>query len=290
MLKDSQNNKSKDYIYAALLALLSFTLCFQYIVPAVCGVYHDDAIYVITAKAIAQGDGYRLLNLPNTPVQTKYPVLYPLLLAAIWKFWPKFPQNIFYMQIMTSLIASIAIGLCYLFFLRFKYFSRFIAFTSCFVCITIPEFLYFSTNTLTELPFLFLVIVSLWGIGHYSTHLPNNKLQELSLGILIALPFLCRSVGIVLIIMGLLFYYWKNGSIRWLMLGIIVSVLPWIFWIHGAMGNLSNDSVNGYYTDYVGWWLHIAPSFLVKIIVTNLLHVIAGFIKLSADGLIALLW
>ena len=63
-------------------------------VVGVCGVYHDDGIYVITAKALAQGEGYRLINLPNSPLQTKYPILYPALLAIIWKIWPSFPKNL----------------------------------------------------------------------------------------------------------------------------------------------------------------------------------------------------
>jgi len=100
MLKNSETIIPKDFIIAFFLALSSLALSYQYIVPEVCGVYHDDAIYVSTAKAIAQGDGYRLINLPNSPKQTKYPILYPLLLAAtIWKFWPQFPQNILYMQV-----------------------------------------------------------------------------------------------------------------------------------------------------------------------------------------------
>ena len=112
MLKNKETILKKDYIIAAFLTLATFTLCFQFIVPEVCGVYHDDAIYVITAKAIAQGDGYRLVNLPNSPKQTKYPILYPLLLSVIWKIFPFFPKNIFYMQIMTSLLGSMPTAQC----------------------------------------------------------------------------------------------------------------------------------------------------------------------------------
>src|SRR5918993_349835 len=47
------------------------------------GYYHDDAIYVVTAKALAEGRGYRHLHLPEEPVQTKYPVVLPALLALV---------------------------------------------------------------------------------------------------------------------------------------------------------------------------------------------------------------
>ncbi len=58
------------------------------------GLFHDDGIYAVTAKALAEGRGYRLLSLPTNPVQTKYPPLFPLLLAAVWRLAPAFPQNV----------------------------------------------------------------------------------------------------------------------------------------------------------------------------------------------------
>ena len=42
-------------------------------VPGVCGVYHDDGVYISTAKALTQANGYRLINLPDSPPETKYP-------------------------------------------------------------------------------------------------------------------------------------------------------------------------------------------------------------------------
>ena len=193
------------------------------------------------------------------------------------------------MQIMTSFLGSLAIGICYLYFVRFKYCSRVIAFTSCLVCITIPDFLYFATNTLTEIPFLLLVVISLWALDYYSEQLSNNKVQEFCLGILLALPFLCRSIGIVLIISGFLFWFCRIGSVRWLIIGIIVTILPWLLWIFGAIGDLKNDPVNGYYTDYLSWWMELGIPFMTKIISFNLLHAVTGSISLSTEGLIALL-
>lgn len=54
----------------------------------------DDAVYFVTAKAIAEGSGYRILSLPDEPYQTKYPPLFPLLLSCAWKLNPSFPANL----------------------------------------------------------------------------------------------------------------------------------------------------------------------------------------------------
>ncbi len=46
------------------------------------GFYHDDSIYWVSGRSLAMGDGYRIESLPGQPYQTKYPPLYPALLAG----------------------------------------------------------------------------------------------------------------------------------------------------------------------------------------------------------------
>src|SRR5579864_3439193 len=58
------------------------------------GFYHDDSIYWVSAKSLAEGHDYRIASLPGEPYQTKYPPLYPALLAGIWKVNPNFPANL----------------------------------------------------------------------------------------------------------------------------------------------------------------------------------------------------
>ena len=55
------------------------------------GELHDDGIYLISAKSLTDGQGYRILSLPDEPAQTKYPPLYPLYLSTLWRWGPGFP-------------------------------------------------------------------------------------------------------------------------------------------------------------------------------------------------------
>ena len=48
------------------------------------GNYVDDAHYAVLAKSLRTGQGYRTLNLPGQPPETKYPPGFPLLLASGW--------------------------------------------------------------------------------------------------------------------------------------------------------------------------------------------------------------
>src|SRR5688572_6363137 len=77
------------------------------------GAYHDDGIYVTTAKALATGEGYRIISLPYEPAQTKYPPFYPFLLSIIWRISPDFPENLTWMM-MLSVAATVSfLGLTY---------------------------------------------------------------------------------------------------------------------------------------------------------------------------------
>ncbi|PWU05310.1 MAG: hypothetical protein C5B51_14990, partial [Terriglobia bacterium] len=55
------------------------------------GLHHDDGLYLVGAKSLAAGNGYRIESLPGQPFETKYPPMLPLLLAPLWKFGPGFP-------------------------------------------------------------------------------------------------------------------------------------------------------------------------------------------------------
>ena len=64
------------------------------VTPWPVGAYQDDAIYTVLAKALATGEGYRMLNLPGAPHATHYPPAYPFFLSLLWRVSPSFPDNI----------------------------------------------------------------------------------------------------------------------------------------------------------------------------------------------------
>jgi hypothetical protein len=78
------------------------------------GTFHDDGIYLVTAKSLAQGDGYRILSLPSEAVQTKYPFLFPVALAAVWKLLPDFPANLPALRLLTLFWTAVWCRFAYL--------------------------------------------------------------------------------------------------------------------------------------------------------------------------------
>src|SRR5581483_3331042 len=57
------------------------------------GVAQDDGLYVILAKSLATGHGFRFINLPGAPAGVHYPPGYPLLLATLWHFGSGLPAR-----------------------------------------------------------------------------------------------------------------------------------------------------------------------------------------------------
>ena len=82
--------------------------------PLRIGEWGDDSIYLATAKSLIDGQGYRHPQLPGTPLQTKYPPLYPLALALIWRLAPQFPQNVHLVQVLNVVLWGIGSWFCYL--------------------------------------------------------------------------------------------------------------------------------------------------------------------------------
>src|ERR1039457_3394307 len=58
------------------------------------GRFDDDAVYVVCAKALAEGHGYRIESFPGGPAETKFPPLFPALVSLIWRLDSHFPGNL----------------------------------------------------------------------------------------------------------------------------------------------------------------------------------------------------
>ena len=223
-----------DNVAAILLAAIAVAAGVAVITVGVCGVYHDDGVYVSTAKALAEGRGYRLINLPAAPLQTRYPILYPAGLALIWRVWPVFPQNLIAMQSLSLLSGAAAIGLGYLYAVRVQGCRRMTAALGMALCATAPTFAYFSTQTLSEIPFAVGLIVALWIVAEEQTRPTTSRAREGLVGLALAIPCLLRLVGLVIVV-PMLYALWRhNRRILWYAIGALLPLAAWMGWVWSA--------------------------------------------------------
>jgi hypothetical protein len=102
---------SADRVAPLVLAAIALGIALLTVTPWPVGVFQDDAVYVVLAKALATGEGFRMINMPGAPHATHFPPGYPLLLAALWKLSPSFPDNIVVFKFMNAvLLAATAVG------------------------------------------------------------------------------------------------------------------------------------------------------------------------------------
>ncbi len=245
---------ARDAVAALVLAFMLVLAGSVRLVPGVVGTFHDDAVYVITAKALAEGAGYHLINLPGAPPQTKYPILYPAALALLWRVAPTLEARLVAMQVATLVAAALAIAAAYLYVVRFRYLERGPAFAAGLLCASAPNLLYYATQALSEMPFALLLVASLWATDEYARAGPATARRAFRTGIVAGLPFLCRSVGIIVPLVALAVVARARRPLRWLLAGIALVTLPWILWMARGIGSLAAEPIVGYQQDYLGHW------------------------------------
>src|SRR5258708_25592752 len=73
---------------------------------------HDDGVLFVSAKSMA-ANGYRISSLPENPLQTKFPPLYPFFLSAVWRINPHFPDNLQLATLSSWLLLAIYLALAW---------------------------------------------------------------------------------------------------------------------------------------------------------------------------------
>ena len=232
-------------VYVALLA------------PDRFGDYHDDGIYVSTAKALATGQGYRIISLPYEPAQTKYPPLYSFLLALIWRVYPQFPQNLIWM-ILISVAATLSfLALTFRYLVKHGYSTYWQALIVVALAAVNWRTLTVATGIYSEMVYAALSVAGLYLAETYEKE-QKNWVHGLVLGVVLGLIFLTRSSGISVLIAVGAYYVVRRHSMRAVLpVGVGgLFVLGWIAWCYANKTNAGAVNV-AYYTDYVGYFRQV---------------------------------
>jgi hypothetical protein len=239
--------------------------------PAV-GLFHDDGIYTVTARSLAEGHGYLLINLPGEPPQTKYPPAFPLLLAAVWKLFPAFPENVFWLK-MVPLFWALAWLTASWYLLRLLETPAPIAVAVCFAVAASPYTVYLSTALLSETMFATFVTAALALLERATRHGVVSARHVALAGVFVAAAMLTRAIGITAVAalaVWLIFRKdWKLVCVFIVVVGALLS--PWAWWVLQHRGE-------GYYSvdNYASWHLfstEVVPtvSHRIRVLLANLL-------------------
>jgi len=206
---------------------------------------HDDAILFSSAKSLAQGDGYRIASLPETPYQTKYPPLYPLYLSLAWKLNPNFPDNLGLASLLSWPLVAVFLILGWVIF-RQNGFSQERALLLTGIMGLNPYMALFGASLLSEVfftCFLLLTLILARRKGYASILLA---------ALAASCAYLSRTAGIGLLISVPALLLWKRDWRRASLFAaaMLPVILGWTMWSH-AHGFATTDPGMIYYTDYV---------------------------------------
>jgi hypothetical protein len=239
-----KQRKLAEFILAAILVSASFFYIAS-ITPSSFGFYHDDGIYVVTAKALATGKGYRIISLPGEPVQTKSPPLHPLLLSVIWRVYPQFPGNLPAMMLLSVLATTAALALSYVYLTRHGYATKWQALLVVGLTAINIRTVILGTGVYSEMFYMAFSIAGLYLAERYERE--KGWVKATVLGTVIGLAFLTRSAGIVLLA-AVASYYPFRKQFKAYLLPVSVGasiILAWMVW--GLINKPADVGVNAAY-------------------------------------------
>jgi hypothetical protein len=162
------------------------------------GSTEDDSIYFSSAKALAEGRGYILPSIPGHPPATKYPILYPLILAAVWKLNPLFPANLPWAVATTVAFGFVYVVAGFIFLRRLQVLHEVEALLITGFCAVHPVVLLYSSSVLSDIPFAAVALVAMLLADSMLKPLARPQLAVLC-GIVAGLSMLMRLFGLAII-------------------------------------------------------------------------------------------
>ncbi len=212
------------------------------------GRVHDDGVLFVSAKGLASTGEYRIWSLPETPAQTKYPVLYPLFLSLIWKVNPNFPSNLTLANLFCAITLLAALALAWLYY-RGQNWPEWRLWVTFGLLAANPWMQMIGLSLVSETFFLCFALAAMIVIEK-----PGMRMAMLA-GVLAGCAYLTRTAGLALLVSVPAVLLWKReraraGAFAGAMLPF---VLGWMAWTHANMVP-STDPMLTYYTSYTGNW------------------------------------
>ena len=275
--------------FAALLVLYVFS-AWRVNPIATFGTMRDDALYFSSAKALASGQGYILPSFPIRLQGTKYPELYPLILAGIWKIDPHFPNNVNLAVGLTLAFGCAALLFAFLLLRRWPGMGDWPALAVVGLCAFTGYFLELSASVMTDVPFMAVMLGAIW-MAERSTRRENKcAYWAFGSGLLGGLAVGFRSLGVAVVAGIWLVLLGRHRYRRLLWFSIAMSPLALLFlwpalaaFLHASgarltvgLGDSGWTQTLCYYSSYTcSWQMGVtSPEALKGVVLTNLESVI----------------
>ncbi len=235
-----------------LTAALVGAVALAAMTPVPLGVFWDDGVYLIGAKALATGAGYRFIHLPGSPAAVHFPPLFPALLAVVWAVTPPFPANVAWLKLVNPVLLGAGAGLTCAFGIRRLALPPVVAAITSVICSLALPMVVVASVLFSE-PLFLVALVGALAMGERAVD-DGGWARALVAGLTAGLVTLVRSAGIVLlpalVIALLLARRVREAAIA--AVSALVVVMPWQLWVAAHTGDLA-PPLRGSYGPYTEW-------------------------------------
>jgi hypothetical protein len=198
----------------------------------VAGQMVDDAYYVMLAKVLSDGDGYRLVSSATTAMVPLYPPGFPAVLSLMFHLSPQFPQNIWLLK-SVSIAAMLGVGLLTYAYVRRRRMSQELSACVAIAVTLTPAFVFLATSTvMSECVFTLaqLATVLLLHRSIETSDVGRGRAFTIGAALTAAATVLVRSAGLGLVLAACLWLLkerlWKHAALFTAVTSICL--LPWI--------------------------------------------------------------
>jgi hypothetical protein len=241
-----------SWFAAALAAVVVLACALASVTPHPIGVFWDDGVYLLSAQALAAGEGYRYMYLPGTPPAIHYPPAFSLVLAALLKVTPAFPANVAVLKMLNPLCLAVGVYGAVRLAARHLGMPPVPAALAVGVCALIAPVLVLSNVLLSESFFFAVLIGALWLVEHVASN--GGVRAAVVAGLAIAALTLVRTVGGVLLPAAVAVLWWRHRRREAAVLAVcaLLALAPWQVWVWQASRGFP-DELRGSYGPYLEW-------------------------------------
>ena len=247
--------RAPAWLVPLLIGVATFAVGASLIDGLPVGVTNDDGMYVILAKSLATGHGYRWLNLPGAPAAIHFPPGYPAFLALLWLVWPSFPANVVLFKLANAVLMAIVAAGVFVFARKRLGLSDIAAAALTFAATLGIPMLTLSTIVMSEPLFLALLMPALLLAERIIEDERSSVRDVVMLAVIAVAATLVRTHGIALIAAaGIVLCLRRRFAHAAIFAGVtLLPLIPWQIWVSGHSGVLP-QAMRGNYESY-GTWL-----------------------------------
>lgn len=238
----------RSILYGAAAATV---VCSVYVLRfnSAVGLMIDDAAYMVLGKALADGEGYRLVSSP-TAVLPSAPPGFPLLLALVFRLSPEFPQNIWLLKSI-SIAAMMGVGvLTFVYLRRDRQLRADLAAYAALATVLTPAFVFLATSTVMSECVFTLSQLATVVVIHRSANASSKSSTRAFIvvaAVLAAVTMLIRSAAIGLTIAAVLWWLterrWRDAALFAAV--VVVCLLPWTLYARANAPTAAERDAHG---------------------------------------------